>query len=472
MKATHFIAALLGAICASAGTYLYMQGSLPSTSSSQNEQDQHSISLNAPKDGLISSASKVNPSNGVRSMVYDFNSNEDQLIQVDVAGILPAQITILQRGYVVERSLAEECGTMSCRDQAADAPSLVFKARENTDYQVVISGVDDRSYGPYQLSVNAMQPHDGTPLVVGETVSDWALGQTNNYPLVITEPGIYRIDMIARNPQLDGYLQIKANGKELVSDDDSGNQLDPQIRYYFEPGNYTIYASSAIGRENFKGGYQIALNKETLDLSALDLPPLGGELTFSETAQQGMYLQKEQRFSFQLAEPQIISVRIDSEQIDANLHVGPYSTQLHNNENAAELRVALAAGEHELIIDGDKQVGTFELTASSEAVPNHFIAPTLKPGEPKHINLRTRVDAISLPLTISHAGQYRIYMESDHLDAYLLLQQGLSTLAKDDDSGGDLDALIHAWLEPGEYEVIATAIGGLPLPAQFTVLVE
>lgn len=471
MRINPLIAAIAGAIIAGTSTYVYLQKN-PQNTTSTDEKKHVQLHLNSPQEGMISSASLVSPSDGVRSEVYEFTSKEDQYIQVDVNGLLPAQITILQRGYVVERSLdSASCSSNECREAQGEDPSLLFKARKNTTYQIAVSGVNDRSYGPYQVLAKGIVPYDGKPIAIGQPITDWGLGQPNHYPLVIEEAGIYIIDMVAYNQSLDGYLQLKLNGENIATDDDSGNNLDPKIRQYLEPGNYTLYASSAVENHNFKGSYKIQIHKQPVDLSNLDLDPNGGELVFADTPQKGMYLQKEQAFSFQLDQPKILQVQMDSSQLNALLQVGPFSTRLNNGNEDTILRVALDAGEHELRISSE-QAGPFQLTATLEDLPSHVTIPSLKQGEAKHFNLHLGVNAIALPLTITEAGQYRIYMESDRIDTYLQLLRDQKTIASDDDSGGDLNALIEEWLEPGEYQVIATAIGGLPASAQFSVLVE
>lgn len=470
MKTSPLIAAILGAIVAGGSTYIYLQKN-PLNTPSTDKKEHVQLHLNTPQEGVISSASLVSPSDGVRSVVYEFTSNEDQYIQVDVNGLLPAQITVLQRGYVVERSLDSACSSNECRETQGEDPSLLFKARKNTSYQIAVSGVNDRSYGPYQVLTKGITPYDGKPITIGQSITDWGLGQPNHYPLIIEEAGIYTIDMIAFNQNLDGYLQLKLNGENIATDDDSGNNLDPKIRQYLEPGHYTLYASSAVENHNFKGSYKIQVNKQHVDLSNLDLDPNGGELIFADTPQKGMYLQKEQTFSFQLDQPKIVQVSLDSPQLNALLQVGPFSTRLNNSNGDPTLRVALEAGEHQLQISSE-QAGPFQLTATLEDLPKNVTIPSLKEGEVKHFDLRLGVNAIALPLNITEAGQYRIYMESDRIDTYLQLLRDQKTIASDDDSGGDLNALIEEWLEPGQYQVIATAIGGLPTSAQFSVFVE
>ena len=62
-------------------------------------------------------------------------------------------------------------------------------------------------------------------------------------------------------------------------------------------------------------------------------------------------------------------------------------------------------------------------------------------------------------VTVDEEGEYVIDMASDDFDSYLELFDADGTeVAADDDSGGRLNARIHARLAPGEYVIQASAI--------------
>jgi len=62
-------------------------------------------------------------------------------------------------------------------------------------------------------------------------------------------------------------------------------------------------------------------------------------------------------------------------------------------------------------------------------------------------------------LKVDKAGIYTISMESGGLDTYLHLS-GRNTDIEDDDGGGNLNARIRAYLEPGDYSIGASALNG------------
>ena len=62
-------------------------------------------------------------------------------------------------------------------------------------------------------------------------------------------------------------------------------------------------------------------------------------------------------------------------------------------------------------------------------------------------------------LKVDKAGIYTIGMDSGALDAYLHLT-GRGVDIEDDDSGGNLNARIRAYLEPGDYTIAASSLNG------------
>lgn len=62
-------------------------------------------------------------------------------------------------------------------------------------------------------------------------------------------------------------------------------------------------------------------------------------------------------------------------------------------------------------------------------------------------------------LKIDKAGLYSITMESSAFDAYLRLN-GRNVELEDDDNGGNLNARIRTYLEPGEYTIAASSVNG------------
>ena len=60
-------------------------------------------------------------------------------------------------------------------------------------------------------------------------------------------------------------------------------------------------------------------------------------------------------------------------------------------------------------------------------------------------------------LKVDKAGIYAVTMESGALDAYLRLS-GRGVDIEDDDGGGNLNARIRAYLEPGEYTLAASSL--------------
>ena len=62
-------------------------------------------------------------------------------------------------------------------------------------------------------------------------------------------------------------------------------------------------------------------------------------------------------------------------------------------------------------------------------------------------------------LKIDKAGLYAVTLESSAFDAYLHLN-GRNVELEDDDNGGNLNARIRTYLEPGEYTIAASSVNG------------
>lgn len=455
MKLTTLTAALIGALIAGGGVYGYFYSAHASHDLTSNYTKK--IELNQVQDGEITSQSLLNVSNGVHSAIYELQLEKGQLIQAEVTGPLRAQLSALYQGTLLERSQPDSnCG--SCSGSQQPAHSLMFKAAHSGPYQLAVSGIDTSSYGPFHLEISELSPFTEDTLQADTHIYDWSQGQMVSYPLHIPTDGLYVIDLKALTPNLDPLLIVNnTKGVELAQNDDGGEQLNARLSRYFKAGDYVIQATSALGHSQFSGGYTLSVIQQELNPSVLQLNAQGDELIIDATTRTGLYSNESIPFHFVLDAPSILHVRLQSDSFTGRLQLGPYRSRSSNGSNTQLIRALLPAGEHKLELTGDNQSGLYELWAKTDT-------PTRPPQtQPIELNQRSthlldaNVDANLHSVTISRAGNYVLRMDSDRFDTYLQLLQNNAVVAEDDDNGGDLNAEISIWLEPGEYQILATS---------------
>lgn len=453
MKLTTLSAALCGALLAGAGVYAYFHyapaSDLPSSTAYP------SLQLNQKQIGEITSQSLLNVSNGVRSAVYDIQLHANQLVKVEVKGPLRAQISALHQNLLIERADSDSHCVACSTDQSATA--MLFKAPATGSYQLAVSGKDTTSFGPFTLQVSELKQFTGAPLTAQSDLYDWAQSTPLTYPLHITADGLYVIDLKAMNSALDPLLSLKTvDGTVIAQDDDGGEQLNARLSRYLKAGDYLLEATSAMGDEQFAGGIALSVQQQELSPELMQLNAQGDALALDGQSRSGLYSNQPIPFTFHLDTPHIVTARLHSRAFTGGLQLGPFRSR--NTPNSAQqIRAYLPAGTHTLEVNGDNHSGLYELSASAEAISQPPSSKTLHPNQSSSQRLNTNIDADLFTVSITQAGNYVIRMDAERFDTYLQLLQNNELIAEDDDSGGDLNAAISMWLEPGEYQVLATS---------------
>lgn len=450
MKISTLSAALLGALIAGGGVYshFHFKNTAPSLEQLQLDQQQS---------GEITSQSLLNVSDGVRSAIYELNLEADQLIQAKVSGPLPAQLSVLYQDQLLERAPVKE-GCNSCSSSTNTNAILVFKAPSTGSYQLAVSGKDKSAYGPFNIQISELKQLAGTTLQPDSSIDDWAQNKPQSYPLHISTDGLYVIDLKAITPNLDLLLKLKNNENSvLAEDDDGGTDLNSRITRYLKAGDYVLEASSATGDEQFTGGYTLSITQQELSPQAQQLNNLGDELILDGVRRSGLYTDQMTPFHFELSRPQIVTVRLHADNFNGQLKLGPYQSRHSGQHNAQQIRALLPAGEHVVELHGENQSGLYELWAQAENTTLSQSAQPLPLNQRTAASINHLVDGDLYTVVISEAGQYVFHMDATQFDSYLQLFHEQQLLAEDDDNGGDLNAELTVWLEPGEYRVLATS---------------
>lgn len=419
--------------------------------------------------GELTSTSLLNYNSGVRSTLFTLDAAKGKIVKLTTNGALRSQISVYQDGQLISRS-QDDCD--SCGRRNANETTLTFKATDGGAYLIAVSGTDARSYGPFRLSADIQDAYSGAPLAGDQRISDWGTGQSQDYTLQIDTDGLYRIDMIATQSELDPYLTLlDSNGMELASDDDGGNNLDARIQIPLATGTYTLRADSAMGTSAFQGSFDLEIKQ----LSRLDdnRMPDGTPLTLNGKPASGLYTGQMLQYPLTLEAPALITLELNTQSFDGSLSLTGPNTMLSNNDSGRKrIRTILPAGDYTVGVDGGSQSGLFVLDSRSQAVPANAGGGTLNVGEPRPSVLIGGLDHDTYEFTVSRAGTYVIDMKSPTLDTYLWLFQDGILITEDDDSGGNLDAQITATLEPGRYQIHAGQFGSTSRDSRYTISVR
>lgn len=124
-------------------------------------------------------------------------------------------------------------------------------------YEILANVFQDNTFGAYQLSLQTAPAACSTgraitpPFSTTATLSASACllndgSYEDRYDFTVTTRGVYQIDM--RSAVIDPYLiVVDANEKLIMSDDDSGTDVDASLEVQLEPGKYTILAQGYPG---------------------------------------------------------------------------------------------------------------------------------------------------------------------------------------------------------------------------------
>ncbi|CAM4378035.1 hypothetical protein [Kerstersia similis] len=458
------LAAVAGAVVAGAAVYFTVSHA-PDAAAPQTTP----LVAGQNANGELTSTSLLNYNSGVRSTLFTLSADKGKIVKLTTTGALRSQISVYQNGQLITRS-QDDCN--SCGRRNANETSLTFKATDGGEYLIAVSGTDPRSYGPFRLSADTQDAYSGAPLTGNQRISDWGTGPSQDYSLQIDTDGLYRIDMIATQSELDPYLTLlDSNGMELASDDDGGNDLNARIQIPLAAGNYTLRAESAMGNSAFQGSFDLEIKQ----LSRLDdnRLPDGTPLTLNGKPASGLYTGELLQYPLKLEAPALVTLELNTQSFDGSLNLTGPNIMLSNSDSGRKrIRTILPAGDYTVGVDGGSQSGLFVLDSRSQSVPANAGGGTLTVGEPRPAVLLGGLDYDTYHFTINRAGTYVIDMKSPTLDTYLWLYQDGILITEDDDSGGNLDAQITVSLEPGTYQVQAGQFGSTARDSRYTISVR
>ena len=398
--------------------------------------------------GEITSRSRINYNDGSRSAIHTLALKKDDTVALKADGALCARLSVFEAGTVLADSSRHSEG---CEEGGSQA-RVSFRAPANGTYEIAVSGVGSRAYGPYRLQAEKIETYRGGPLRGGSEISDLITAQGNKYTLEVAELGVYIIDM--RSGEFDSFLALTGKDVEL-EDDDGGNRLDARLRALLEPGSYTL---TARGLENATGVFTLSVDYQSLPEGTVLRN--SGALEADGATITGALSGAAREYSLVLDQRRQVTLDLASDTFDTLLEVSGQTTRVRDDDSAGEANsrivTVLDAGTY-VVHAGSTGAGSglYTLRATTAAPPS---------GNPATLAIGSNASATLLPagkdryiVNISRAGTYRFKAASSGLDTMLDLIGNGERLEDDDDSGGGTDAQIEAELSPGRYELIVHA---------------
>jgi hypothetical protein len=343
----------------------------------------------------------------------------------------------------------------------------------------IIVSHTDQSSGTYRLTLG--QGEIETLSYGGSAQGQISASHTQDYYTFMGAEGdAVIITMVSTGGDLDSFLHLQGpDGLELAYDDDGGGYLDAQISRFVLPeqGTYTIIATRYGGREgDSSGGYQLTLEL----VEPLDLTPVGeleygvevyGTITVSDY---------EDRWTFEGEQGETISLIMEATSgsiLDSYLRLlDAQGAELASSDDygySSNSRIEgfdlPSGGTYTVVatrfgaIQGETYGGYALLLM--QGIPE----PPPPDGELRYgdtvegeIDDQNYQDRWVFQGAEGDLATIRMERVDGELDSILILLGPDDTeVYYDDDSGGDLNALIRGFMLPedGSYTIVASRLG-------------
>jgi len=311
------------------------------------------LTIGATVRGEITSADRLNYSDGTRSKLYRFNGKAGEVLSFQVSGALRAQLAVYADGQSQAQS--------GMRDER-EAATLAYRVESDQAYVLAVSGIDHQAYGPFRLASERLELYGGGTLTPDVTISDLLSGSPREIPLMIEAAGIYQIDQ--RSDAFDTKLELSGNGVSQT-DDDGGDGLNSQLLVQLQPGHYTLKAGGY--SDSARGLYTLSvvawIPPEGVELRSGGALPLGEELN-------GL-LNGENHYTLELNSRQLVTIDLESDMFDAYLELSGNGVSEENDDGGdglnARIRTILEPGTYQITAKsaprrGRSTAGLFQLS--------------------------------------------------------------------------------------------------------------
>jgi len=296
----------------------------------------------------------------------------------------------------------------------------------------------------------------------------------------------YRIDLVSK--AFDAFLRLEdPTGKQVAEDDDGGGDRNARIRFSCSSsGSYRIVATSYAGL----GAFTLLVEEQVpAKVAGLELKDGKGQVTAALTIDDAKDPVRNSHckvYSVRLEAGVTYRIDMMSKAFDSFLRLEDSASKklAEDDDGGGGLNARITfrcptTGSYRIIATTISGVGAFTL-AVEPLVPGKVavlevkdgkgrVTAILSPDDPKDTARNTPCKVY--PVRLEAGVTYRIDMVSKDFDSYLRLEDATNKeLAKDDDSGGGLNARItFPCPATGTYRIIATTYKG---GGEFTLSVE
>ncbi len=380
----------------------------------------------------------------------------------------------------------DSAGNLNARIDAFPLPS-------DGIYTLVASSYGGSAQGAFTLTLNS-----GDAVVVEPTQEATATPEPGQTEGAIT--GVLSNDRLSavytfqgaagdvvtftlNSDEFDTYLELdNSAGRELISDDDSGDGFNAQIANYTLPedGSYTLTATS--NNRLGTGSFTLEFSGAALNVEPVQVPTVEPTASPTAIASQGGDIALNQNvagsldagdatntYTFTVSDAAAVTIDVTSDDFDpfVVLQGADGSELASDDDSAGNLNARIAdvslpgAGTYSVVVSssgGTGLGGSFTLLVSTGA---GVVEPTATPevilepgGSIEFGDVVTGAlagESTSYTFEGSAGDAVSITAESEDFDAFLTLSDAAgNTLTTDDDSGGNLNARIENFILPAD----------------------
>lgn len=409
--------------------------------------------------GELTSASPVNFNNGARHSPHWVCPAEDvggvttYVLDAPFAGVLSAFDT---EGRFLGSAEGEEGTPLS----------LLVGADQEECSLVVVNGSGSRAFGPYRLVAHSSEVSE--PLSLGAPLAG-LLDDDGKASHSLSLEQAARVDLtLSSSPGL--ALVLRGEGREERAD--TCVEGEQRLQVFLESGDYRLDLTDTAGRMasasdvcgsgtlTLGGAYQLVVSAQDLSTGMRSEGPLRGGDSITGMLESGA----SNRYGLEIKEVTSVSIALSSGQFDTLLSIDGEGVSLSDDDSGGGtdslLETVLVPGSYRVEVTGyGAEGGEYNLDVRHAAFDGEFVN---EGGLALGDSLRGMLAGSgnnSYSLTLAETTDVRVALDSSNFDAVVRLH-GNGIDVSDDDSGGDLNALLSTVLEPGTYTLEVQSYSG------------
>jgi len=124
--------------------------------SSADDRRAKALTIGTTVHGEITSADRLNYSDGTRSKLYRFDGKAGEVLYFQVSGALRARLALYARGRTQAQTYDKRYETT--------ADKLIHQVGSDQTYVLAVSGMDPQAYGSFQLTSERLERYNGGAL--------------------------------------------------------------------------------------------------------------------------------------------------------------------------------------------------------------------------------------------------------------------------------------------------------------------